>query len=150
MAHAPALMWDTLVLTDPNGAPRPQPVEGGWVRTRDTQQPCCRAWLTPPSMRASSLLPVHLPSGMFLGPVQEIEHTNRFTSVLVPISEGAEAPFLAWVNIWSSRNASNVRRGVAFAHIVPRSETDEWRRWGWGDVYLAAGVRGVLPRNRRR
>ena len=135
------MMWATLreslLLTDPDGAVRPDPGRGDWVRTRDTEQPRCRAWLTPPSMRASSLLPVHLPSGMFLGPVHEIEHTKTFTSVLVPISEGAEAPFLAWVYIWSSRTANKMRRGVEFAHVVPRSETDEWRRRGWVDAYLA-------------
>ena len=81
-------------------------------------------------MRAPRLGPV----GTYLGPIHEVDVTNRFVAVLVP--HPADATLLVWVNLWSSRNQAGLPASVYFCDPMPQDELTAWIRRGWQNRFL--------------
>ena len=98
-------------------------VPGDWLcATRLLQGRC---WLLPPSDNSGQAVlgPRIVDSdGMIIGPVLEVEHTRRFTSVLVEHPQNAGT--WVWVNAWTDRNARGRHRGVSFCRLC---RVDWWR-----------------------
>ena len=91
-------------------------------------------------MGATELIPVTVPRGTYFGPVHEVEHTQRFVTVLVPATPPAPDAglMLRWVNVWTSVRGGRVddARGTSFATQVLAAEKQEWEHKGWVDRYL--------------
>ena len=109
-------------------APRPAPEIGDWIVTAI---PTCRFWSGPLSKPQFNHTIAGAPRkrGVYLGPVHAFDHTEQRTAVL--ISHPSTGQILVWINIWSLRTKGGNATGVAFAHLVPRAQRQDWEAAGW-------------------
>ena len=59
-------------------------------------------------------VPGRVSPNAYVGPVHNVDHSELFTSVLVPHPEHKD--LLVWMNIWTARGPHNCP--VHFAHVV--------------------------------
>jgi len=118
------------------GAPRPYPQVGDWMRAGHVP---LRFWEFAPSENIHSKARWRECNFEFMGPVHDMEETERFTSVRIPNPAFPDED-LVWLNIWCYENKARQRRGVNFATIVPVDMVLSWQQRGWRNRFLGHGV----------
>ena len=107
--------------------------KGDWFRTNANNNGRC--WLLPPSLNEEPAKGPNLGGvGTFIGPVHNVDISQRFIAVLVPHPNRRDLP--VWVNVWTSQNQAGRASSVSFCSPVQRMECINWRRRGWIDQYM--------------
>ena len=100
-------------------APRPSVWWGVYFVTRGTPTKIkCKRYTKPPSERGEYIATI--PPATVFGPVEEWEHTPKFTAVKVGGS---------WINVWRAEGAGSYffyQQGVEFAIKIMAPEDPEW------------------------
>ena len=106
---------------------RPLPRKGNYCQCKPLPTRIrCKAYDVPPSVGIRSGKDPHtvMKPGEYLGPVEEMEHTPTFVSILV---KGY------WINIWRAdgKGIKAKGKGVDFASIVDEVTVARWVLNGW-------------------
>ena len=112
------------------------PVEvGDWVVTNRFGISRCRIYNVPPAANSRSFDRFTFAQGTYLGPVFEIQHTDRFVAIRVPFNplDWDCAATTGWVNIWKVTHPRDRDLGVRFAQVITAEQRQRWRRRGWQD-----------------
>ena len=112
------------------------PVElGDWVVTNRLGDSRCRIYDVPPGLNARSFDRFTAEQGTYLGPVLEVQHTDKFVSIRVPINplRWHCASSTGWVNIWKVAQPRHLDLGIRFAQVVSAEQRQKWRECGWQD-----------------
>ena len=112
--EASILQWGSM-------APRPHAMPGQYWMTRPAPtRVVCKGYSRPPSQGGRHLVTIE--RGTYVGPVEQVEITWQFTTILV---RGM------WINVWGQ---VGTEPGVFYAYLVSESEVQEWYRQGWVDL----------------
>ena len=112
------------------------PVEvGDWVVTNRWGISRCRIYNVPPAANSRSFDRFTFEQGTYLGPVLEVQHTDRFVAIKVPFDpiDWDCAATTGWVNIWKVSQPRYLDLGVRVAQVVAAEQRQRWRQRGWYD-----------------
>ena len=112
------------------------PVEvGDWVVTNRWGFSRCRIYNVPPAANSRDFDRFTFEQNTYLGPVMEIQHTEKFVAVKVPFDPAKWdcASTSGWVNIWIVKHPRHQDLGVRIAQVVPANQRRWWRLQGWQD-----------------
>jgi hypothetical protein len=123
----------TVPLVDAMVCSRLHVQQGDWFRTKKANMGRC--WMIPPSKNDPCRGAPLGPEGTFIGPVHNVDETERFIAVLVPHPHrNWDLP--VWVNVWTSQDKEGRPSSVYFCDPIPKRECDKWRGMGWIDHYM--------------